>query len=349
MSVGFGFSVGDFLAALKLVGTIVDALRETSHSSAAFQALIIELYALQTALLHVKQLDFDESQRFEKVALYQAAAQCQRTIDVFYKKAQKYQPHLTEVGIDSKLKSGWAKIKWAVYKKEDVETFRAEIRGHTSSISVLLSAVQLNATSMNARKQEAQYKSLAGTIQAYSSQVMSRLSFIANSVALSVQQGKSLLEVSAAILQTNLRVFQMIHDVQLFITRIPGQIQRQQPVYMVDAFNKESPFHLEFIRSAEALLAVLKANLQLSGCDPGMIDRGAFVITESGTKKLIDLSKNWDACFYPGQKVVMSMVFLKGTDNLSESLCPRCQASHSGSTHEEVVWYVLLYYIRFRR
>jgi hypothetical protein len=340
MSVGFGFSVGDFLAALKLVGTVVDALRETSHSSAAFQALVVELYALQTALLHVKQLDLDESQRFQKVALYQAAAQCQRTIDGFYNKVQKYQPHLTQGGINSKLKSGWAKIKWAVCKKGDVETFRAEIRGHTSSINVLLSAVQVNATSMNACKQEAQYKSLAGRIQEFSSQAMSGLSVIANGVALSVQQGKSLLEASATILQTNLRVFQMIHDIQLLITRIPGQVQRQEPVYMIDAFNKESPFHLEFIRSAEALLAVLKANFQQSGCDPGMIDRGAFVIAESGTKKLIDLSKNWETCFYPGQRVVMSMVFLKRSDKLSESSCPRCQTSHDGSTNEEAVWCV---------
>jgi len=34
-------------------------------------------------------------------------------------------------------------------------------------------------------------------------------------------------------------------------THIPAQINRQQPVYMIDAFGKATPFHLEFIQSAE--------------------------------------------------------------------------------------------------
>jgi hypothetical protein len=90
---------------------------------------------------------------------------------------------------------------------------------------------------------------------------------------------------------------------------MPGQIQRQQPVYLTDAFNKESPFHLEFIRSPEALLAVLKINLQESACGADLIDKGDFIIEESGTQKQIDLaSSSWNNCFYPGQRVLMSMV-----------------------------------------
>lgn len=76
MSVGFGFSVGDFLTTVRLVGTIVDAVRKSSHSTSAFQELLNEFDALETALAHVKRIDFHESQHFEKVALYQAAAQC---------------------------------------------------------------------------------------------------------------------------------------------------------------------------------------------------------------------------------------------------------------------------------
>jgi len=37
------------------------------------------------------------------------------------------------------------------------------------------------------------------------------------------------------------------------ITSIPGQIERQQPVFFVDALGKYSPFHLEFVRSAEVM------------------------------------------------------------------------------------------------
>lgn len=76
MSVSFGFSVGDFLAALRLVGTVIDALRESSHASSSFRSLINKLYALETALLHVKLLDLELGHNSEKVALQQAALQC---------------------------------------------------------------------------------------------------------------------------------------------------------------------------------------------------------------------------------------------------------------------------------
>lgn len=337
MSVGFGFSVGDFLAALELVGTVIDALREASDANTSFRSLINELYALESALLRVKRLDLDESQNVEKLALYQAASQCQRTIDAFWKKVQKYQPHLQEGGTNSRIRDGWAKIKWAVCKKDDAETFRAEIRGHTSSIDILLLTVHMNATTIDSRKQDMQHKGLAGKIQDLSFQAMGKLRAIADGVAQSVQQGKALLESSAQIVQTNLRVFQLVHDIQLFILKVPGQVQRQQPVYMIDAFNRESPFHLEFVRSAEALRAVLKVNFKESGCGPEMIDRGAFVIEETGSQTLIDMTQDWDTCFYPGQRVAMSMVFKQ---EMVGSSCPRCKTPHDESTGEEITWSV---------
>ncbi len=162
---------------------------------------------------------------------------------------------------------------------------------------------------MDARKQDSHNKRLASMIQDSSCQVMGKLSAIVDSVGQCDQQGKALFESSAQTVQINLRVFQIVHDIQLFILRIPGQVQRQQPVYLIDAFSKESPFHLEFVRSAEALLAVLKVNIKKSGCDPDMIDRGEFVIEESGTQNSIDLTVPWDSCFYPGQRVAMSVIF----------------------------------------
>lgn len=335
MSAGFGFSVGDFLAVLRLVGTVIDELRECSSASSSFRALIKELYALETALIQVKRLDADVN-HVDKVALREAASQCQRTIDAFYKKIQMYQPHLQRGGTESRTKDVWMKVKWATYKKDDVETFRAEIRGHTSSIEILLLTMQMQATSTHARQQGSQNKSLARWMQDFSGQVMGKLSTITNSAAQSVQQGKALLEASAQVVQTNLRVFQIVYDIQLFILRIPGQVQRQQPVYFIDPYNKESPFHLEFVRSSEALLAVLKVNLKESGCGPAMIDRGEFTIEELGTKNGIDLAQPWETCFYPGQKVAMSMVF--DQQGNVQSSCPRCGTQHRASTGKEITW-----------
>ena len=50
----FGTSVGDFVTALQLVGTVVNEIRDSGGSGAEYRELIHELYGLETALLQVK-------------------------------------------------------------------------------------------------------------------------------------------------------------------------------------------------------------------------------------------------------------------------------------------------------
>ena len=76
MSVGFGFSVGDFLAALELVSTVIDALRDNGEVANEHRELLRQLYSFETALIHVKRLDSDDYEHAELLALRQAAAQC---------------------------------------------------------------------------------------------------------------------------------------------------------------------------------------------------------------------------------------------------------------------------------
>lgn len=139
----FGFSVGDFITALELVATVIDALRESGGASSEYREIIRQLYSLETALISVKRLEVDPAQNAELVSLQQAAAQCRLTIDSFWKKVQKYQPHLRAGGSSSRLKDGWMKIQWAMCKKEDVARFKADLVGHTESIQLLLMAMQM--------------------------------------------------------------------------------------------------------------------------------------------------------------------------------------------------------------
>lgn len=143
MSVGFGFSACDFIQALELVATVIDALRDSGDASIEYRELIRELYTLETALLRVKRLELDESQHAEVIALQQAAAQCQRTIDDFWTKIRAYQPHLHRQSSQVRLKDRWMKIKWAVCKRDDVAKFKADLVGHTESIQLLLTTIQL--------------------------------------------------------------------------------------------------------------------------------------------------------------------------------------------------------------
>ncbi len=143
MPVVFGFSAGDFIAALKLVGTIIDALRDSGEAGTEYRELLHELDSLKSALLLVERLDGDEIPQSEIDSLRQAAARCQVTIEEFWKKAQKYQSSLGSDRSSPTLKTGWMKIKWALCRKDDLVKFRAEIAGHTWSINIILHAIQL--------------------------------------------------------------------------------------------------------------------------------------------------------------------------------------------------------------
>ncbi len=142
-AMSFGFSAGDFISALELVTTVVNALRESGGSSAEYHALIKQLYALESALIRVKQLEVDDAQHAEVVALRQAAAQCQNTIDTFWEKIKKYQPSLRAGGSGSRVKDSWKKIKWVWCKKEDVVKFKADLMAHTESIDILLTTIHM--------------------------------------------------------------------------------------------------------------------------------------------------------------------------------------------------------------
>ena len=53
----FGFSVGDFLAAIDLVVDLTQALSDTHGAKTKYQDLMSQLYALERALLAVKGLE----------------------------------------------------------------------------------------------------------------------------------------------------------------------------------------------------------------------------------------------------------------------------------------------------
>ncbi|PMD48130.1 hypothetical protein L207DRAFT_505187 [Hyaloscypha variabilis F] len=318
MSVGFGFSVGDFIAAIELVGTVTDALRSSGQAGAEYRELLHQLLSLESALIQVKRLEVGEGLYEEIIALRQAAAECGRTIDAFWERTRKYQPALGGTRSGSRIRDGWMKIRWAVCRKEDVARFKADLVGHTESIQLLLTTMQLRETRINDQKQHDSQTTLAGRVQEGYFSCMQRLLVV-------VGQGKQTLDMISSILRTNVKVFQIVLQIQQMITRIPGQVDRQQPVYMIDALGRTSPFHLEFVRSAEALVAVLKVNFKKHGDAAKKIENGDFAIEDAATKRDIDLTADWDICFAPGQRVVMSIILTRA---VPISICPKCNTRH---------------------
>ena len=153
MPVGFGFSVGDFVAGIVLVKDLIRALDESSGSSAEYRNLINELESLKWALELLQELQIDESQRDRRRALEQVAFQCWNIIENFVRRTAKFnaalgdaraqnQPGQTQL---SKWRVALKKAQWSLNKKEDIAKVRAEIMGHTLILNALMSQMQLHA------------------------------------------------------------------------------------------------------------------------------------------------------------------------------------------------------------
>lgn len=70
---------------------------------------------------------------------------------------------------------------------------------------------------------------------------------------------------------------------------------------------------------------MLADNLRKTKTGPQRIASGEFIILESQTKRRIDLSRDWDSCFLPGQRVEMSMAFQRPA--IESDACPGCKAN----------------------
>ena len=144
------------------------------------------------------------------------------------------------------------------------------------------------------------------------------------------------------VLQNNLQIYDLVLKMQ---SALPAQVDRQQPVYFLDAFGYLSPMHLEFVNSLEAFLAVLEVRHKHAGLRK--IQRGEYALEDRGSRRGIDLQRPWHACFMPGQKVDMSMIF-HGNDE-ARSSCPGCQCETDDDNAMSVEWCVFQVLLQRRR
>ena len=338
MPVGFGFSVGDFVASIKLAGTVIDSLSSSSKSSAELQEIFYQLHSLETALKDVKHLEMDESRHVEKLVLMQSAAQCQETINDFLRKTESYQPHLLQNKDAITAKDQWKKVKWALCKKKDLAQVKVDLLVHTESINLLLTTLQMRNMNLNQKDQQAHRESIIACVQNGFSRCMWKLKLISNDLTGILSQTRQCLEAARRTITINIRVFQMLLELRNILLAVPAQVERQRPVFLNDAAGRYSPFHLEFIKSWESLISVLSNNFKSIGTASQRIQDGNFTIHDAHTKKDIMLNAAWEDCFVPGQYVEMSMII----DNsiLPVGTCPKCQHKCPTEEGKEAKWSV---------
>lgn len=330
MSVGFGFSIGDLVTSLKLIKDSIEAVKDTKGAATDYAQLLSEISCLRDGFEAIEDLDLvHKGSHKQRTAINGAIGACQKCIDDFLTSISKYQPHLHSNAAG--FTSSYRKIKWALCRKDDVATFRAQLERHTSSINMLLITFQTKehmastsgegSTAMVVRARDADRDGHTATLLG----------------SLSIEQRQCF----EFLMRQNKELMRNVQDLNRMLRMhmsIPPQVLLQQPVMLLDAFGKIAPFHLDFIDSLEALIAVLKVRFRQAGVKKiglSKLEKREFSIQETRHKRFMDLSKPWSTIFQPGQEVDMSMVFHRFA--CRPGTCPGCSSSNGGG-EEQIQW-----------
>lgn len=140
MPVPFGVSVGDSIACVALVHTVILAWEDSHGAGSRFRGVVASLKGLESALGQVNEIRVAYPAQLGE--LFAASTRCQKTIEAFLDKTAKYHASLKSGGSGNVLKDSLRKVQWALYSKEDVAHFRGEINEHIQTIQLLLQTLQ---------------------------------------------------------------------------------------------------------------------------------------------------------------------------------------------------------------
>lgn len=323
MATGFGFSVGDLLAGIRVFKDSIEAFSDTKGASSDFAALLQEISTLQDGLESIEDLELEHTfSSKQSTALERSLLACQKSIDDFLGSIAKYQIHLRPQ--TSGWRSSYRKVQWALCKKEDVAHFRASVARHSSAINMLLVTFQIK-QQMTVQNNDRTVALNNGTaLQNQYEGMLQNLSF---------EQRQCFL----FLMHQNEQLTRSVSELGRMVSMqraIPPQVQLGQPVVLLDCFGKRAPFHLDFIDSYECFLAVLKVRFAQAGANESgvaKLENNEFSIQDSKRKQYVDLTKPWDTVFKPGQQIDMSMVFHRFA--CPPSTCPGCMEPNPSDTN----------------
>ena len=136
MSVGFGFSAGDFIAAVGLVANVTKALKDVGGASEEYRSLVEELESLQRV---VKSLH--DRQGAEGVFSPEITQQTKVTLDTlgsFLKTISKFKAKLGAQAEPGRHRGAGRKAQWAVVYANEVEKLRLKLGTELAQLNMLL-------------------------------------------------------------------------------------------------------------------------------------------------------------------------------------------------------------------
>lgn len=142
-AVPFGFSFGDFIAAIELINKAAQALKRSSGAQSHFHQTVADLESFEIVLRRVEALSPMDSSLDTIEAIRLCAFKCHLPLNHFIQQVRVYEPHMGRVYesntqlVDGLTGSFW-KVKWAVKIEKEVAKLKADIGPLLEAMNVLL-------------------------------------------------------------------------------------------------------------------------------------------------------------------------------------------------------------------
>jgi hypothetical protein len=147
MVVPFGVSVGDFVSAGDLVYRIVKALNSSRGSCSDYKDLLCALSSLdqclRTTSAVVLSLSFENGDRpyDNNVASIANGIKheldcCKQLLEEFLLSSWKYAESLLNGRPGKRFKDEWNKVRWFLYKKEDIDRLLRDLKSHIQAFQL---------------------------------------------------------------------------------------------------------------------------------------------------------------------------------------------------------------------
>ena len=137
----FGFSVGDFVAATKLITDICSCLR--SSSTSGHQELVVELHNLKRALDEIEHLECIPEQIAAVTAVKVAALTCRFPLDQFATKMRKFEclEKQETLSRPQRMNLWKLRLEWGFTMDEEAQRFRTYLMAHVGSLNMRLTTL----------------------------------------------------------------------------------------------------------------------------------------------------------------------------------------------------------------
>ncbi|KAK5128545.1 hypothetical protein LTR85_003216 [Meristemomyces frigidus] len=137
----FGFSVGDFVAAIQVTITAYEALQDTDGAASQYQQAVIKLKSLRTVLLRLQALERTNSNSDIVQQIQFCAHACSLLVTAFVDKVRRYDKRLAQLGSSKfieRLASSGQKVRWVLSMEKALAKLEASIAPHLAMIEILL-------------------------------------------------------------------------------------------------------------------------------------------------------------------------------------------------------------------